>query len=207
MEKIRLSIFDFFAYLLPGAIIILTIAICLDSNVTQITNTTKLFEEIKLGTGLVAISLAYLIGFIIDSPAYRLYCLLVFKLGPIKYNSEASEKSNIIQKQALLNHFSERNFNFLLRWKALKDMSQNLILSALSVSVVALVKATRVDEASCFEWIFLAIVALLSCPILFHRAKKFDKKFYKDLDFMVDILQLEEMALNKDLHTKAIGTI
>ena len=188
MVKIKYSIHYFFAYFVPGAVMLLAVISSIDPTITKIVNLSELLENIKLGNGLIAILFAYLIGFIIDAITYPLYRLRFYKCLNNPYYSDLKEP-NLIQKQALLQHWSINNYNYLIRWKALKDMSQHLCLPALAIVSMAIVKAVKVYSSNyCFQWIVLATVALVSCLILQYTAKRLDDKFYKDIGYVAELL-------------------
>lgn len=69
MEKIKFSVFDIFAYLIPGGFTLFAAIVFADSSIVQLVDLIRPFQGIDLSLGLIAIVVAYVVGFAVDSPA------------------------------------------------------------------------------------------------------------------------------------------
>lgn len=77
MENLKFSIFDVFAYLLPGAIVLMAIAILMTPEVKSVIEYVSSLQNINLGSGIVAILVSYLVGNVTDNFGSWLY----YKIG------------------------------------------------------------------------------------------------------------------------------
>jgi len=62
MEKIKLSFFDTFAYLIPGILIITAIAILFNNNINLVSDIPLAFKDISTSQMLFALLASYVVG-------------------------------------------------------------------------------------------------------------------------------------------------
>jgi hypothetical protein len=196
MEKIKFSVFDIFAYIIPGTVVLLAVIVFIDPLITRLIDLTKLFQNIDLGVGLALIVAAYIIGFAVDSPASWLYYSIGCRVFGPPYKPAKNGLSNP-QKRALVRHFSPENYSYIQLWKVIKTMSHNLSLSTCILAVVFTIRAFQIPAYDRTEWIVLSVVTFLLSVIFLHRAHVFDTWHYKDLSSTVQALHLEERAVRE----------
>jgi len=196
MEKIKFSVFDIFAYVIPGAVALLASIILTDPSIKRLVDLSKPFQNMDLGVGIAVIVAAYVIGFAIDSPGSWLYYSIGCKVFGPPYKPAKNGLSNS-QKRALVRQFSPENYSYAQLWKVTKTMSHNLSLSTFILAVVSTVQAFRVPTPGRTEWIVLSVVTFLLSVILLHRAHVFDTWHYNDLSNTVQALYLEKKALRE----------
>jgi len=196
MEQIKFSVFDMFAYIIPGAITVLASLILIEPSIVHLVDLIKPFQNMDLGVAIVAIVVAYVIGFAIDSPGSWLYYSIGCKVFGPPYKLSGNGLSHS-QKRALVRQFSPENHVYIQLWKVIKTMSHNLSLSSLLLAVVSFVQVFRVPAPNRTEWVILSIVVFLLSVIFLHRAHVFDTWHYDDLSSTVQVLQLEKKALQE----------
>ena len=184
MESIKLSLFDIFAYTLPGLFILIGIIILADDSITTLTHFTKVFNGIGIGTGIVAILTAYVIGFAIDSPAsyyYNISCK--FGKNPKEDNRKkfSLDKEEQLQLHQIVREKCPNITGLLQTWKLLKTMSHNLAFTFLLLTIFLLVKSIFYSVSNLSQWYLLSAGCMILSLILTKRAKVFDWWFYQDL--------------------------
>ncbi len=196
MEKIKFSVFDIFAYIIPGAITLLASIIFIDPSIMHLVDLSKPFQNMDLGVGLAAIVAAFVIGFAIDSPGSWLYYSIGCKVFGLSYKPAGNGLSNS-QKRALVRQFSPENYSYIQLWKVIKTMSHNLSLSTFMLAVISTAQVFRVPTFNRTEWIVLSVATFLLSVIFLHRAHVFDTWHYNDLSNTVQALHLEKKALRE----------
>ncbi|NEQ44409.1 MAG: hypothetical protein F6K00_12955 [Leptolyngbya sp. SIOISBB] len=199
MNNIKFSIFDFFAYLIPGAIILLAFASIFNPSLMSIADVGQQFQGIDISTGLVAIIVSYVIGFAADSIGSWLYVNIAYKfLGSPKLGFEG--ELTFSEQRALVRQFSPENFQFIHNWKVLKTMSHNLSCAFLMLMVAILIEMLQSTGSQKMQWLLLALITLLMSILCMHRAHVFDTWHYKNLATTVKALHLEQRALKDVEH-------
>lgn len=194
MNNIKFSIFDFFAYLIPGSIILLAFTIIFNPSLTRIADVSNQFKGIDISTGLVAIIVSYVIGFAADSIGSWLYTYIACKfLGSPKLGIE--NKLTFSEQRALVRQFSLENFQFIHNWKVLKTMSHNLSCAFLILMVSVFIKIPQAAAGERFQWFLLTLITLVMSIIFMRRAHVFDTWHYRNLTTTVEALHLEKRAL------------
>lgn len=125
MENIKFSLFDLFAYAIPGSVGVLAGIILFDSRLVQISDLANIFQDATVGTGLMLLLASYIIGFAIDSPASWIYYKVGCKIWGQPYDRRGKRFSTTTER-TLVRHFSPENNSYLQTWKVLKTMSHNL---------------------------------------------------------------------------------
>ncbi|MCB0753618.1 MAG: hypothetical protein KDC52_19255, partial [Ignavibacteriae bacterium] len=64
MEKIRLSFFDTFAYLIPGILVVLSISIAYKTEIKSLSDIPNSYKDFSTSEILFAFLIAYIIGII-----------------------------------------------------------------------------------------------------------------------------------------------
>jgi hypothetical protein len=196
MDNIKFSIFDFFAYLIPGSIVLLAFTVIFSSSLTKVSDLGNQFQGIDISTGLVAVIVSYVIGFAVDSVGSWLYTHTACKiLGSPKPKVEDS--LDFSEQRVLLRQFSPDNFQAIHNWKVLKTMSHNLSCAFFILMLSILVKIFQAAADQRFEWLLLAVIALFMSIVFMHRAHVFDTWHYKNLQITVKALHLEKRALKE----------
>jgi chromate transport protein ChrA len=196
MDNIKVSVFsvfDFFAYLLPGSVILLSFTIVYNPSLSKISDLGRLFQGVDISNGLTALAISYVIGFASDSIASWLYYIIVCRvLGSPK--PALADKLNVSEQRALVREFSTENFQSINSWKVLKTMAHNLAFASLILMFSVVIEAFQsVDQKA--QWFSIAFLTLAMSVIFMHRAHVFDTWHYKDLSTVVKALHLEKRAL------------
>jgi len=196
MNNIKFSIFDFFAYLIPGSIILVALVIFFNPSLNEVSDLGRQFEKIDVSTSAVAIVVSYTIGFAADSIGSWLY---IYPTCNVLGSPKPAKKSSLTfsEQRALVRQFSPDNFQFIHNWKILKTMSHNLSLAFLILMLPALSKAFYAVAEQRIQWLFVAFIALLMSAVFMHRAHIFDTWHYADLTTAVKALHLDKRALNE----------
>lgn len=185
METIKLSLFDIFAYALPGVFVLLGIIILADDSLVRITLLPELLGKLNLGTAILSILTAYVLGFALDSPASWFYYGICCRVGgnPMR-DTRAQYSVTRETEKRLLQVIRDRNSGiiaFLQTWKLLKTMSHNLAFTFLIFATTILAKITFYSISNPVEWFMLSGGSLVVSLILSQRAKIFDQWHYNDL--------------------------
>jgi hypothetical protein len=198
MDKIKFSIFDLFAYLIPGSIILLAFTIIFNPSLTNVADLGKQFKGIDISTGLVAIIVSYVIGFAADSVGSWLYIYIACKfLGSPK--PEIKDGLTFSEQRALVRQFSPENFQSIHNWKVLKTMSHNLSCAFLILMLSIFIETFQAVAGQKFQWFLLTLITLFMSIIFMYRAHIFDTWHYRNLATTVKALHLEKRAL-KEAH-------
>lgn len=189
MENLRLSIFDTFAYVLPGLVVLFAIILVLDPAINQITDIISIFSNINASAAIAGIAGAYIIGFGVDSLGNWLYKFLGFKLwGPPYIQGSVP----ILTARALVREYSSENHRYLQTWKVMSTMSHNLSLAMIVLMIATLIQAIM---SRSLDWGLLSLFSLVFAAIFLHRAHNFDHMHYRDLAEAVDCLHLQKRAI------------
>jgi hypothetical protein len=194
MDKIKFSLFDIFAYAIPGAVALLAGIIFFDKNLVQLSNFATTFQNATVAISLVALIVSYTIGCAVDTLGSLLYYKIGCRIWGEPYDRKSKRLSNTIER-ALVRHFSPENHSYLQTWKIVKTMSHNFSFTFLLLGLTTIIKTFQVPLQHQWEWIFLTILSLLISIIFLNRASIFDKWYYRDLTETVQSLHLEQRAL------------
>ncbi len=196
MENIKFSIFDLFAYTIPGCVALLAGAIYFNSNISQLSDLGAIFQNAGIGTGLLTIVVAYIIGFAIDTPGSWVYYKIGCRIWGAPYDPRSRKLSNSTER-ALVRHFSPENFSYIQLWKVVKTMSHNLSFASILLGITSTVKAFQVQPQYQLEWFSIAIISFIGSVIFLNRSNLFDKWHYRDLTETVNALRLEQRAFKE----------
>jgi hypothetical protein len=205
-ENIKLSVYDLFAYMLPGALCLIAISILFNPSAINIQGLLQSFKAINITTGILVGVFAYVIGHVMDTYGSWLHYSLGCRIWGQPYPKEEHPSLNHSQLRALIRQYSLENYAYLQTWKVLKTMSHNLAFALIVFMVVSLIRLTQFPS---FDWLFLSIASLFCWLSLLRRAQVYDTWHYKGLLETVQVLQLEKrIALvtedNKPKDLKAV---
>lgn len=194
MDKIKFSIFDIFAYLIPGSIIATAFFIFFCPPSISYLDMVSQLQDITLSSGVILAIMSYVIGFGSDSIASFFYYKTVCRiLGSPRFTVETD--LNLGEQRALVREFSPANYQFIHNWKVLKTMSHNLSFSFL-ILLLPIVKGFVQMPIEFRLSHFVIGCIIFSMSIIFiHRAHIFDTWHHQDLASIVKALHLESKAL------------
>jgi hypothetical protein len=191
MENIKFSVFDIFAYLLPGSIVVTALVIFATPNIADISQYIELMKDISLGLGIIAIIVSYIVGNVTDNLGSWLYYKVGCKIWGDPYPKNRHPTLSHAQQRALIREYSPENFSALQTWKVLKTMSHNL---SFAVSLIAIISVARFIQFQVAQWLFIAVVSIISAVILLNRANIYDRWHYQQMLETVQVLELEKRA-------------
>ena len=189
MENIKFSVFDIFAYLLPGSIVLTVIVLLSTPSVDKISQYIEMAKDISLGLGIIAGIISYIIGNVTENLGSWLYYKIGCKIWGDPYPEKRHPNLSHAQQRALVREYSPENFNALQTWKVLKSMSHNLSFAMLLLTIVSVTRSIQYRD---IQWIIISIVSIISAIILLNRANVYDRWHYQQLLETVEILQLEK---------------
>ena len=189
MDSLKFSIFDIFAYIMPGLVGLLAAMLLLDTSIIGLMDVARTFQNIDLGTGIAVAAVAYIVGSGIDSIGDWLYKSIGFRLWGYPY---VETPVGILQERALVREYSPENYTYLQIWKVMSSMSHNLSASTLILAIVCIIRAVNLHL---LEWGVLAVVAVVFSVIFLRRAHVFNYMHYRDMANTVEALHLEQRAI------------
>ena len=189
MDNLKFSIFDIFAYVMPGLVALLAAILLLDTSIVGLTDVGRAFQSVDLGTGIAVAAVAYIVGSGVDSIGDWLYKSIGFKLWGPPY---VETPVGILQERALVREYSPENYAYLQIWKVMSSMSHNLSASTLILAIVAIVRTFSLQR---LEWAGFAVVALAFSLIFLRRAHVFNYMHYRDMTLTVETLHLVQRAM------------
>lgn len=194
IEKIQLSIFDIFAFIVPGAGIMLSVRLLADSSVNHLSEILNPITQLTLAGAILAGTIAYVVGFIINTLGYELHQRVGLKIWVIPEKLQAEGQANS-QMNVLIREFSPSNLNYLEKWLSYRAFSHNLALSFIILCFCCVLKFIIVLPIPAWEWLAISIFTLCSVFPLLYRAHLYQKFYYLDLNNTLKKLNLEEKAL------------
>ena len=200
MANFRLSIFDLAAYITPGIVVLLSLAIGLNEKIISSGDLITIVKEINLTTSFILLGFAYVIGFAtyqIGSYFYRLINKWIWKDTFYKSPNENSDE-NVLEayKWSKIREYSPANFIVINRWAALKGMASNLTIVLFFLAISCTFKFK--NKEFFIEWMSIFIACLMMSFLLLIRARVFKK--YLEYD-KIGILKMINEKLNKEIKT------
>jgi hypothetical protein len=186
MKELIQFTFDFFAHVLPGSIVVFSLALLYPEtqNMENFVALTKSFDAVM---GTMVIVTAYIIGFAVNPFGKYLCSKLGFNLW--KMNVENQVKMFISDKYILIRQYSPANFKYVEIWNTYCAMSHNLAVAFLLLLVVCIVKITAFN-APVATWFPLALAALFLFFVLLYRSVIFSLWAARDLNAAITCLDL-----------------
>jgi hypothetical protein len=203
MENLKFSVFDIFAYLLPGAAVLTAIVLFSTPNIADLSKYFEMTKNISLGLGVLVVFISYMIGNVIDTFGSWLYYNVGYKIWGNSYLKNEHPTLSHAKQRALVREYSPENFLFIHTWKVLKRMSHNLSIGMLLLAIASCIKYIQYHVP---DWIIISIVSIVSATVFLHRASVYDKWHYKELLETIEVLRLEQrggsVSLNKTKSVK-----
>ena len=191
MENIKFSVFDIFAYLLPGAIVLTAIFLFATPDIADVSQYLEVIEGLSFGAAIIIVFVSYIIGNVIDNPGSWFYYNVGCKIWGGSYLKNQHPTLSHAQQRALIREYSPENFIFIHTWKVLKAMSHNLSLGMFLIAIASFIRFTQYQG---MQWIIITIVSIVSATVFLNRANIYDKWHYKELLETIEVLRLEERA-------------
>ena len=194
MEKIRLSFFDTFAYLLPGLLTTISISIALNVEIKSIKNIDLLFQEVSTTQLVLIILISYLAGIICNEFGHSLYKLSkkIWKKDVINQKNYRLTDAEI---HVLIREYSPINYQYLETWMGLSNMSHNFAVSFITFSLVSIIKLFGCFTIQCYiGWILLIILSILFTIMFLKKSLKFNNYYKADRIAAIEKLYLEKLA-------------
>ena len=219
MEKIINSAFDFFAYALPGAFLILSFLI-LDAQNDTCQDFLNFAQKLQSGGSILLLALGYVLGFAVTPlgrKLYRAFSRSTFfnrldKIleGDLKKKTYAFDethngapKMSVSERFILVREFSPNNFRHIESWHVYSLMSHNMAFVNMLVVVFILFRFVFYKMESPWFWgssmagtAFLAIIFLYS-------AVKFNIWSTNELNATVESLRLNDRARSTESHRQS----
>lgn len=172
MESFRLSIFDLFGAIIPGIPTLILIISLFEQSPFEISNLIEKTSDLSLSTSLLAILIAYMIGFSTQYLSYELFKILMPLWGkkrtkgfPISFGKRGNEVSLIREK-------APENYKVLNTFFAYRTMCYNGFFSLLLFGL-GVFFSNCLKEALFQETILLSSISLIFSLILLRRAVSF----------------------------------
>ena len=185
MDKIRLSIFDTFGFLIPGFIFAVSIFILLNNSIISVVDLIEKIKVININLILLFLFVSYVLGFATFAFGRYFYETFGCRLFKVKISDRYSENS---EKYCAVRHFSESNYSTIYNFNALKTMAQSLSFSAFILTLISFIKFFISSKAD-YTWLILSMISLVICIILLSRAKDYHIWRHNDLNATYEILK------------------
>lgn len=197
MEKIKLSFFDTFAYLIPGVLILTAIVIPFNSEIKSVSNIPTVFKDINTTQILFVLLVGYIIGIVCNFFGHKLYQIAKW----IWRNEVISQKDYKLadtEIHVLIRELSPNNYAYLESWLGLSNMSHNIAVALIFFFVVSIVKMFQLNFVNIIDWIVLSIISIISMIIFLKRSIRFNNYYKTDRVAAIEILNLVEKAKKID---------
>ena len=219
MEKIINSAFDFFAYALPGAFLILSLLL-LDAQNDTCADFLDFAQSLKTGSGILLLALGYVLGFAVTPLGRILYrafnrgrffrWLDSFLEGDLKKKTyrfdethAGAPKMSVSERFILVREYSPNNFRHIESWHVYSLMSHNMALVNILVVLFIIFRLFFYDSDSPWLWgVGMAGAACLAILFLY-SAVKFNIWSTNELNATVESLRLTERALERTAPTES----
>lgn len=195
MENIKFSVFDIFAYLLPGAVGLGAVVLFSTPQISNIAQYIDMTKDISASLAVIIVVVSYVFGNVLDNLGSFLYYKIGCKIWGSPYPKYKHPTLTHTQQRSLIRMYSIENFNVLQSWKVLKTMSHNLSFALLLLFLAAMYHFL---QNSNFQWVLLSVISIVSSVVLLNRANIYDKWHYKEMLEMIDVLRQEKKIIVSD---------
>lgn len=192
MEKIKIGLFDLFAYAIPGSIVIaIAYIFCNASNGDLNISLPKIFSDsIKFVPAVMLIIGSYIIGFFTNIlGTYTLKYIImkaIYRMYPKKYKYLAAcGYEDYSYKSCIVRELSPENFRYIEQINVLKKMTSNLGLITFIGSLLISIKINN--------FCYFGIGIIISIIFFADSIKSYHRTLI-DLDNTIKIFKLEENA-------------
>jgi len=194
MDKIRLGLFDIFAYLLPGSFLLFSLVVVFNPEIKELGDMIMPFRNLSLSTGIILILASYILGFALHVPGWWLLQIIGLKIWKrFKYKTtQLEELKDRSKNMVLVRELSKSNARYIELWYALSSMSRTFSLAFVLFSIVSVIKSARPDASG--PWILLGAIMLFFSVVLLYRSAQAYSWAVRDLKNAVDQLYLKDRA-------------
>ncbi len=194
MDKIRLGLFDIFAYLLPGSFLLFSLVVVFNPDIKELGDMIIPFRNLSLSTGIILILASYILGFALHVPGWWLLQFIGLKIWKrFKYKTTQLEELKDRSKNiVLVRELSKSNARYIELWYALSSMSRTFSLAFVLFSIVSVIKSAQPDASG--PWILLGAIMLFFSVVLLYRSAQAYSWAVRDLKNAVDQLYLKDRA-------------
>lgn len=206
MEKLINSAFDFFAYALPGAFIILSLLI-LDERNDTVQDYLNFAQNLKAGGAAVLLAAGYVLGFVLTPLGRKMYRKFqkggIFKkmnawleggLEKVQYDfdddTQPDKKMPISEKYVLVREYSPLNFRHIESWHVYSLMSHNMAMANIAVCLFVVIRLAAYRPDHPWLWIFVLSGALIFFLLFLYSAAKFNIWSMNEQNAAIQALQL-----------------
>ena len=214
MEKLINSAFDFFAYALPGAFIILSLLI-LDKQNDTVQDYLNFAQNLKAGGAAVLLAAGYLTSFAITPLGRKLYKTyqngrffrgmngwMEGKLVKDYYDFDDEKKPErkmpISKKFILVRELSPFNFRYIESWHVYSLMSHNMAVANILVILFAGFRIAVYCPDNRLPWVAIIAGAVIFLFLFLYSAVKFSVWSMNEQNAAIEALKLTERAQNLD---------
>ncbi|MEM6629801.1 MAG: hypothetical protein AAF694_09010 [Bacteroidota bacterium] len=196
MDKIRLGLFDIFAYLLPGCCMLFSIVVAASGDIQSLDHMLNPFKELSISEGILLVLASYMVGFALHVPGWWLLRYLGLNIWK-EYKRRTSQEREFKERNkntVLVREYSKVNARYIELWYALSSMARTLSLTFLFFAIVAIIKGFRVTNGESSSWFFLALGLFFFSFVLLYRAAQSYSWAVRDIRNTVKQLHLKEKA-------------
>lgn len=225
MEKLINSAFDFFAYALPGAFMILSLLI-LDKENNTIQDYLNFAQNLKAGGAAVLLAAGYLTSFAVTPIGRALYKAFQGKTQPNEgplfrkmdkwlggnlekdiydFDDDSKPKDQkmpISKKFVLVRELSPYNFRYIESWHVYSLMSHNMAVANILVFILVLIRLLsgwKECNWNClWPWFLVMLGATVFTLLFLYSAAKFYIWSTNEQNAAIQALQLQERAQKMD---------
>jgi len=185
MGKLNLSIFDTFAYVLPGFLTLVAAVLLFNESIHRAADAAEVAQQLDLASGLALLIAAYILGFGVDTVGDKLHKYVGFRIWGEPY---CYMEVGILEGRALVREYSPENHTYIQTWKVMCSMSHNLSVATILVALAAIIKAVQYPS---LDWMLLSGGCIILAYVFLYRAHIFDQMHYRDLKVAVEALHLD----------------
>lgn len=163
MEKIRLGIFDFFSYVLPGFVVLISFYVLLNpitGIVSEIMSVSKDFSTAQIFLVLIA---SYYIGVFMLYLSFKAFEYIGVRIWKKRLKDNKMSLNRFENDMAKIRHESPQNYQLLEKWMALRGMCYN---SSFALAILFISLFFRMIFSHCFFcdkiWFLLLIVGIFT---------------------------------------------
>jgi len=219
MEKIINSAFDFFAYALPGAFLILSFLL-LDPQNETCEDFLRFAQRLQAGSGVLLLALGYVVGFAVTPVGRKMYRMFQRQAlfnwldkileGGLKkqaYSFDVPENGqplmSVSERFVLVREYSPNNFRHIESWHVYSLMSHNMALVHLLIAVFIGLRLAFFEPASAWIWVLCAVAAIKLALLFLYSAVKFNIWSTNELNATVKGLHLAERNRPTESHSQS----
>lgn len=187
MEKIKLGLFDIFAYIIPGFFILLSIHLVINETTDIVAYTINVSNKINLSNSILIILSSFVFGFLNQYVAYELFKIISKIIWKKRMNKETSF-GKMENKIVLIRHFSPNNFLALHKWLALRGMCYGMFQSLILFNLILFIRAVQLgiwtNQRVVILFVFgISSILFLRRAVTFHEwAHKTIKHSYENIN-------------------------